>query len=258
MSNPNKRKLPNPADDHDHALLADVQRHGWHVIGVEADDEGPAFAYSVGLYHNFGHPEVIVFGLSVSIMHRMINAIGEEIRGDDKFGDFDESADVLDGYNVIFRVVEQKHYQEYFGYALWFYQGVRFPVLQCVWPDKSHRYPWYSSFDESLAERQPVLSDEKSWAFPAGRNRAVFTTKPVTQDGRPVLLVVHDDDDDWQFLCGTTNRPEDGQVVSLGCMVQRDSTLAQLADLPKGWSASRDDAAAVWRRQPRRRRRRES
>jgi hypothetical protein len=30
--------LPEPADDHDWKLLADVQGHGWHVIGVEEDE----------------------------------------------------------------------------------------------------------------------------------------------------------------------------------------------------------------------------
>lgn len=58
--------MPTPADDNDQKLLDDVQGHGWHVIGVEADNEGPAFAYSIGLYQTFGHPEVVVFGLSIS------------------------------------------------------------------------------------------------------------------------------------------------------------------------------------------------
>jgi hypothetical protein len=32
------------ADEHDQKLLADVGRHGWHVVGVEEDEEGPTFA----------------------------------------------------------------------------------------------------------------------------------------------------------------------------------------------------------------------
>lgn len=50
-------------DEHERKALADVQQHGWHVLKVMEDNEGPAFAYTVGLYHSFGHPELIVVGL---------------------------------------------------------------------------------------------------------------------------------------------------------------------------------------------------
>src|SRR4051812_23358833 len=106
-------KPPEPADEHDRKLLADVERHGWHVIGVEEDEEGPAFAYSIGLYRSFGHPEVIVFGLPVRVLHRVINAVGEEVRSGERFGHLDESGDVLQGYNVVFRTVKRGHYPEY-------------------------------------------------------------------------------------------------------------------------------------------------
>src|SRR5688572_28013471 len=123
--------LPEPADEHDRKLLADVERHGWHVVGVEEDEEGPSFAYSIGLYYSFKHPELIVFGLPVRVMHQIINAVGEQVRSGERFGHLDESGDVLDGYNVAFRTVERRHYPDHFGYARWFYRGDRFPVLQC-------------------------------------------------------------------------------------------------------------------------------
>jgi len=247
MSDQNGRTLPTPANDGDRKLLADVRGHGWHVINVISE---PAFSYSIGLYENYGHPEVIVFGLDLNVMHRMINAIGDQIKEGGSFDDLDESDDVLEGYNVIFRTVEMKHYPEYFGYAHWFYQGDRFPVLQCIWPDSLHRYPWHPSFNQSLAAHQPVLSDDRSWRFQAGRNRAVFTTKPVTKLGRPVLLVFHDEEGDWQFQCGTTNKQKDMQLVSLGVIFERDPTLAQVADLPEGWRASRSAVGAEWQREP--------
>jgi len=79
MKDKNGRKLPKPTDDRDRKLLADVQDPGWHVIGIEADDEGPSFAYSIEIYHTFSHPEIIVFGLDIPVMHCMINAIGERV-----------------------------------------------------------------------------------------------------------------------------------------------------------------------------------
>ncbi len=240
---------PEPADEHDRKLLADVERHGWHVLAVEEDDEGPAFAYSVGLFRSFGHPEVIVFGLAVPVLHRIVNAVGEVVRSAKKFEHLDESGDVLDGYNVAFRTVERKRYADFLGYACWFYRNEDFPALQCVWPDSRHWYPWHPASDPTLARRQPLMGTDTSWPFHEGKNRAVFTTRPVLEDAHPILLVTHDRDGDWQFLCGTTNEPEEGRIVSLGCVLERDCSLARVADLPEGWRAYRTTTRAAWRRE---------
>lgn len=242
-----KGKPPEPADEHDRTLLDDVERHGWHVIGVEEDEEGPAFAYTIGLYRTFGHPEVIAFGLAVPVLHRLVNAVGERVRSGEMFAHLDESGDVLDECNVAFRTVERRHFSEYLGYSRWFYRGDDFPALQCVWPDSRHRYPWHPAAGSDLVRRQPVLSDDKSWPFHEGRNRAAFTTRPALEYNLPILIVSHDEGGDWQFLCGTTNRTEDAKIVSLGCMFERDRSLADVADLPEGWTASRREKGTAWR-----------
>ena len=249
MSEQNSRTLPTPTDDQERKLLADVEEYGWHVVAVAADDEGPGFAYSVGFFHTFGHPEVIVFGLDTDIMIDIINGIGDQIEAGEALNDLDESGDVLEGYNIFFRTVEHRHYPEYYGCALWFYQGATFPALQCIWPDAEHHYPWHPECEPGLAAQQPLLAAETSWPYQAGKNRAILTTKPVIQDQHPVLLVAHDDDGDWQFLCGTTNEPDDGQLVCLGDILDRDPTLAEVADLPEGWCAAREAVGAAWTRE---------
>jgi hypothetical protein len=241
--------LPIPQDDPERKLLADVREYGWHVVAVGAGDEGPPFGYTIGLYHSFSHPEIIVFGLEVRVMFAIITEIGEQVKSGSRFEPWHESSIILEGYAVCFRNVERRHYRDHFGFARWFYQGDEFPVLQCVWPDARGRYPWHPEFVAGLAERQPVLSDDRSWRFHEGKNRAVFTTKPVIRGNHPILLVSHDEEAEWQFLCGTTNQTEDGLTVSLGEMVHRDPSLAELADLPEGWRATRPDDHAPWVRE---------
>jgi hypothetical protein len=235
---------PAARDDADRKLLADIDQYGWHVVGVEQDDEGPGFAYSVGLYRTFGHPEMLVIGLAINVMFGMVNGVGELVRGGKRFEQLDESGDVLDGFNVAFRQVELANYDNYVGCAQWFYRGDGFPVLQCVWPDSRHRYPWHSDYPVALRERQPELSDS-SWPFHEGKNRACFTTRRVI-DGLPILLVSHDKDGDWQFLCGTTNETKDSALVCLGEMLGTDGTLSEVADLPEGWMAERRMIGDTW------------
>jgi len=96
------------------------------------------------------------------------------------------------------------------------------------------------------------------WAFPVPPDTLVFTTQPVL-DGTPIRDVHHDQDGDWQLLCGTTLAVEDARLVHLGHMVEITPSVAVLADLPRGWSASRCEEPGHhdehgWHRLPRTRR----
>jgi hypothetical protein len=239
---------PAAQDDGDRKLLADIERHGWHMLGITEDNDGPAFAYSVGLWHSFEHPEILVIGLGTDVMFGMINGIGEAVRDGNRFEHLFESGDILAGFNVAFRRVEPRYYKGYVGYALWYYQSDDFPILQCVWPDSQHRYPWHPEWPAGLVVRQPVLSDDCSWPFHEGINIACFTTRRVLE-GLPILRVSHDSDGDWQFLCGTTTATEDAALVSLAEMLRLDDTLVEVADLAVGWAARRDGADLPWLRE---------
>jgi hypothetical protein len=73
------------------------------------------------------------------------------------------------------------------------------------------------------------------WPFSEAINAITISTRRVVEDDFPILFVTHDVDGDWQILCGTTNELADGLVMCLGCMFQRDRSIGQLADLPRGW-----------------------
>jgi hypothetical protein len=88
-----------------------------------------------------------------------------------------------------------------------------------------------------------------TWPFDDPPNVAVFTTKSIVF-GRPVLRVTHDEEDGaWQFLpLGGADYVKDAALVSLREMIERDSTLAELADLPVGWCAERESPNSPWLR----------
>lgn len=92
--------------------------------------------------------------------------------------------------------------------------------------------------------------DFHSWSFQEPVETGTFTTKQVLEDGYPILEIYHDHDGDWQFLCGTTTDFDDLKLVCLGCMVERDSGLLDLADLPPGWCAVRASPGEPWIREP--------
>jgi hypothetical protein len=93
---------------------------------------------------------------------------------------------------------------------------------------------------------------ERDWPFDDPPNTASYTTANVLERGFPILLVTHDADDGaWQFLCGETNKTEDGRLIGLDCALTLDPSVGELADLPLGWRAWRDSPTDPWQREPR-------
>ena len=93
------------------------------------------------------------------------------------------------------------------------------------------------------------LHNFHSWTFRESVNTGVFTTRQVMEGTHPVLDVYHSPDGDWQFLCGTTLETGDLKLVCFGCMIERDSSLLELADLPLSWCAFRDSQEGSWTRE---------
>jgi len=144
----------------DAKVLQDIQRVGWHVTGVFASkgEEGPEWAFSIGLFHSFGHPEVIVFGLPFERSMDVVNVIGGQVKSGIHYDSERLYADILnDPYQCAFREVNRRYYREYVGYALWFYEDDPFPLLQCFWPDKEKLLPWDAGCNEYVRSVQPLL-----------------------------------------------------------------------------------------------------
>jgi hypothetical protein len=65
----------------------------------------------------------------------------------------------------------------------------------------------------------------------------------------PILLVFHDEDDGaWQMLPDGGADVSEAMIVGLEQLIQVDETLLELANLPLGWFAWRENANAPWMR----------
>ncbi|MDP2487682.1 hypothetical protein [Pseudoalteromonas marina] len=90
-----------------------------------------------------------------------------------------------------------------------------------------------------------TFSDE-DWPFDCDINTCAVTTKFVYDRSKPIVQVLHYDDGEWQFMCNTTNDPDDGMVICMGCFVQKFPEITELATLPLGFDAYREDVNQSW------------
>jgi Domain of unknown function (DUF4262) len=136
-------------------LMSNLKEPGWTVMGIGASENEPGFSYTVGLWHSFQHPEIIVFGLPIRYAHSILNHLGGCIKNDRlQFCENQEYHDIADDYPTRFRSVKPDNH---FGVALSLYQQQRFEALQLCWPDKSCKFPWEAEFDPAMRKAQPLL-----------------------------------------------------------------------------------------------------
>jgi hypothetical protein len=80
------------------------------------------------------------------------------------------------------------------------------------------------------------------------RNLRSFICSHVSEKTRPILLVVHEDGD-WQFVCGAADHAgDDGHLIGVGHLIDRDPSLNECADLPIGFVAERSAVGEPWLR----------
>jgi hypothetical protein len=163
--------MPRLSDDpkeraREQKCLADVEKYGLHVLRVFGDTEWPSFVYSVGLNRNFQIPEIIILGLAPDVAHEVLNEIASRARSGERFRVGDTIDGLLEGFKVVLRPVRDDFIEPHFGWDIWLYDGMQFPVAQLVWPTTSGVWPWDPNASDDFRARQPLLetADVPAWA----------------------------------------------------------------------------------------------
>ena len=142
------------------AVLRDIEEQGVHLVHVEPEEgEGPAYSYTVGLTHTYGHPEVLVIGLSGEVAQELLDVVSDQVAGGLKLEGGRLHDGVVDGYPVVCLPLNGAAIDGYLGVALWAYQNEEFDAVQLVYPDKMGRWPWTEGTQKAFVSNQPVVGE---------------------------------------------------------------------------------------------------
>jgi hypothetical protein len=121
-------------------IANNVLTRGYHLINVlgDARKEQPTVSYSVGLFHTFNHPEIVMFCVPKELSNVVLDTLiknwvinqkqvfiaGETYRG-------------LTNRPTEFTIIPQNLIDTHLTGIRWFYSNQEFPVLECMWGLKS-------------------------------------------------------------------------------------------------------------------------
>lgn len=265
-------------EDQDRRVIDTVLKHGWQVImvaedagcddadhhGHSADDHdgtGPAFAYTIGLGHRVGHPELLMSGLDHRLMHRCLNGIAQRIMDGLRLAPGDAIENVLAGVPVAVEQVTDDALAENVTWSGWFHR--RKPeALAIVWPDRNGVFGWQPGAPAILDELQPPgwrvpaghidgLAIDPTWDFPVPPDHRVFSCTHVVDEGEAVLWAARqrneEGGEDWSVHCGASGHKTDEiRVVHLAHLVRSAPSLRRVSDLGVDEEAWRTDVDSAW------------
>lgn len=276
---------PEPSyDAQERQTIDTVLTHGWQVIAVAADgpcnrpdhqhEAGGAappepgheassltFAYTVGLGHRAGHPELLISGLDVQLMHRALNDIAGRVLRGRQLTPGDVLEDVLSGVPVVLEQASAEGIEETVLFSSWFHRRPG-RALVVVWPTTSGIFPWQPGAPTVLAERQPPswrdayphqggVETVPPWEFPVPTDRRAFSCTHVVDEGQAILWVARESDEtraeDWSLHCGGFDHTsEQMRLTHLAHLVRSAPSVRALANLPLDHEALRDDVDSAW------------
>ena len=222
-----------------------IEEFGLQVIMVSSTEYSPSFAYSIGLWERYNHPEIICFGFSNDLGHAIINDVARIIKSGDKILIDKTYSEIFEESKATFLKVDERNIDDYFKVARRYYNNNHFESLQLIWTDRNDKFPWEENFEDELIYIQPLLDRNADFKFREPKNLTTFTTRQWLEEGKPILYVAHDNDGDWQFLTND-QMPEDIRVVALEQLVLKDATLNEVFDLEYGESAERKFVGGKW------------
>jgi Domain of unknown function (DUF4262) len=265
-------------DEQDRRVIDTVLEHGWQVIMVaedascsdpdhhdhSADDHveaGPPFAYTIGLQHRVGHPELLMSGLDHRVMHRALNGIAQRIMDGLRLAPGDALEDVLAGVPVAVEQVTDPALAETVTWSGWFHR--RKPeAFAIVWPDRSGVFAWQPGAPEILDELQPPrwrvpiehtggLAIDPAWDFPVPPDHKAFSCTHVVDEGEAVLWAARESDEtrgeDWSVHCGANgHETDDMRIVHLAHLVRSAPSLRQISNLKLDAETWRSDPDSQW------------
>jgi hypothetical protein len=144
-------------------VVAAIDRRGWAVRQVPAGVVGDQpFAYTVGLFSSYRHPELITFGAREQVLRYLLDVAGKRIRKGAR-APLGQPVDwtrrlFRRGYPIQFREVrDPASYACYLRAAIRHHGPGQVPLLQLVWSDEERRFPGDPGVRASFTDAQPFL-----------------------------------------------------------------------------------------------------
>lgn len=124
-------------------VLNHLRREQCYVISMESLEGSLNAVYTVGLWHSFKHPEIMILGIPEGVGQRLLSDMRDLIKIGQPPAVGCPVGRRVEYYPVRLEPVGDRDFiRQYLSMADWFYSDDPFPVLQLFWSVPESESPW--------------------------------------------------------------------------------------------------------------------
>ncbi|MFO1054071.1 MAG: DUF4262 domain-containing protein [Planctomycetota bacterium] len=142
-------------------VRAAIAEHGWHIVLIPAEDDRPAYGFTIGLTDRFAHPEICVVGLDDGedggLMHDLLDSAAEMVAEGERIEAGVRNAKLLVGHSLGVRAMQPDQIVDWLALAVVYRGKADVEAIQLLWPDRRGRLPFESGCERRVVELQPIL-----------------------------------------------------------------------------------------------------
>ena len=152
------RALEDCKSQYERELVERIEKGDWQVTGVfDNSEDGTPFAYSIGIFQNFGQPELLMIGPDSKSAAQYVNRYGALIKANgETYSPGNFYPGIMDGLNVCMIDANDEAKVQFTLSCNWYYKGRDYPLMQCIWPSSKGFWPWDANAWEDYKKHQPV------------------------------------------------------------------------------------------------------
>lgn len=162
------RPAPEGIEPHAKMVWDKVESCGWAVVYTSSKADALGHAYTVGLFENFSHPEIMIAGMPQLPSAVALNHLALRVSRGENFEDIHPQAGVLAEGMARFTAMHPAWVQRLMGMNELYTPLADLPAIQALWPDDEGVFPDEPGCDASAFTRQPVCSTRPK-RKPAGK-----------------------------------------------------------------------------------------
>lgn len=146
-------------EEYRQSVLKNIENFGFHTTSVMGSNPDEiSYTYSTGIQETASKPDIIIFGLSPSLSHTLINIYYNRIKSGESFEAGVQYSSFLKESTIVFDTVPKNKIDEYMLCVPWIYGDKQHEAYQLLYPDDDGNWPWQDNVEETFRRFQPVLA----------------------------------------------------------------------------------------------------
>lgn len=135
-----------------------IEEHGFAIMTVLPDEVTPSYGYTIGLDKNFGNPEICMVGFHPDLIRQTLLDAGKLVTAGQRMEHGAMPNNILDVPLAIRRPSDEVLIASpRFAFALEWYAGEPFRMVQMFLPDENGMFPWDAACHPQYLELQYAL-----------------------------------------------------------------------------------------------------